>query len=62
MLVEIFVESFYGNQKEQKNWNNQWIDKLKEDQREIKADIAVIASTVLPKKYKKYWHLLMVSG
>lgn len=48
--------------KRAKNWNNQWVDKLKEDQREIKADIAVIVSTVLPKKYKKYWHLLMVSG
>jgi hypothetical protein len=38
--------------KRTKEWNNQWIDKLKEDQREIKADIAVIVSTVLPKDIK----------
>lgn len=32
-----------------KNWSDGWIDKLKEDQREAKADIAVLVSTVLPK-------------
>lgn len=35
--------------KRTKTWNDGWIDKLKEDQREAKADIAVIVSTVLPK-------------
>ena len=30
------------------NWGNDWITKLKEDQREAKADIAVIVSQVLP--------------
>ncbi len=29
-------------------WNNDWITKLKEDQRDAKADIAVIVSQVLP--------------
>lgn len=35
--------------KRTKAWSDGWIDKLKEDQREAKADIAVIVSTVLPK-------------
>lgn len=35
--------------KRTKNWADGWIDKLKEDQREARADAAVIVSTVLPK-------------
>ncbi len=35
--------------KRTKAWSDSWIDKLKEDQREAKADVAVIISTVLPK-------------
>jgi hypothetical protein len=35
--------------KRTKNWSDGWIDKLKEDQREITAECAVIVSTVLPK-------------
>jgi hypothetical protein len=35
--------------KRTKVWNDGWIEKLKEDQRETKADIAAIVSTVLPK-------------
>jgi hypothetical protein len=35
--------------KRTKTWSDVWIDKLKEDQREARADIAVIISTVLPK-------------
>lgn len=35
--------------KRTKNWADAWIDKLKEDQREARADIAVIVSSVLPK-------------
>lgn len=34
--------------KSTKAWNNEWISKLKDDQREIKAEIAVIVSKVLP--------------
>ena len=34
--------------KRTKNWSNDWISKLKEDQREAKADIAIIVSEVLP--------------
>jgi len=35
--------------KRTKAWSDTWIDKLKEDQREAKADIAVIVSTILSK-------------
>jgi len=34
--------------KNAKNWNNAWIQKLKEDQRDKKADIAVLVTTTLP--------------
>ncbi len=34
--------------KRTKNWGSEWIPKLKEDQRNCKADIAVIVSEVLP--------------
>jgi hypothetical protein len=35
--------------KRTKAWSDGWIDKLKEDQREVKAEIAVLVSSVLPK-------------
>ncbi|MBL7959162.1 DUF2130 domain-containing protein [bacterium] len=35
--------------KRTKNWSDGWIQKLKDDQREVKASIAVIVSAVLPK-------------
>ena len=35
--------------KRTKAWSDAWIDKLKEDQREAKSDIAVIVSIALPK-------------
>lgn len=35
--------------KRTKSWSNKWIEKLKDDQREAKADIAVLVSIVLPK-------------
>jgi len=35
--------------KRTKHWDNNWIEKLKDDQREIGADLGVIASSVLPK-------------
>jgi len=40
--------------KKTKAWSNGWIDKLKEDQRAIKADIAVIVSIVLPDDVKGF--------
>lgn len=36
------------------NWNNSWVQKLKEDQRQSKADIAVLASAVLPENIKSF--------
>lgn len=39
--------------KRTKNWEDKWIDKLKSDQREEKAEIAVIISQILPKETKK---------
>ena len=35
--------------KRTKTWSNTWLPKLRDDQREAKADIAVIVSTTLPK-------------
>jgi hypothetical protein len=35
--------------KRTKAWSDGWIDKLKEDQREVKADLAVLVTSVLPK-------------
>ena len=38
--------------KRTKNWSDGWIQKLKDDQREVKANIAVIVSAVLPKEIR----------
>jgi hypothetical protein len=35
--------------KRAENWTDKWIQKLKDDQQEAKADIAVLVSTVMPK-------------
>ena len=40
--------------KRTKNWSDKWLDKLKTDQRGVKADIAVLTSTVLPNDVKKF--------
>ncbi|MCP6719369.1 MAG: DUF2130 domain-containing protein [Patescibacteria group bacterium] len=40
--------------KRTKAWSNGWIQKLKDDQRIIKADLAVIASVVLPEDIKGF--------
>ena len=42
--------SIVWESKKTKNWSDGWISKLKEDQRSIKADIAVIVSAVLPEQ------------
>ena len=34
--------------KNTKNWNKSWVDKLKDNQREIKAEIAILASAIVP--------------
>lgn len=40
--------------KKTKSWNENWIQKLKDDQRAIKADVAVIVSVVLPEDVKGF--------
>ncbi|MFO8101731.1 MAG: DUF2130 domain-containing protein [Dehalococcoidia bacterium] len=40
--------------KRTKNWSDAWLQKLKDDQREIGADIAVIVSEVMPKGVNKF--------
>jgi len=40
--------------KRTKNWSDTWIQKLKDDQREAKADIAVIVSETLPKGFHHF--------
>lgn len=56
------VNSNNGNQcgiiiwesKRTKNWSDGWIAKLKEDQRQAKADVAVIITQVLPKDIQTF--------
>ena len=43
--------------KRAKNWSNAWVDKLKEDQREAKAEVAVIVSQSLPEGLRHVGHL-----
>lgn len=40
--------------KRTKNWSEKWIEKLKTDQRDEKADIAVLTSTALPNEINRF--------
>lgn len=40
--------------KNTKNWSDKWIDKLKDDQREVKAEVAVLMTKVLPKDVSNF--------
>jgi len=40
--------------KRTKSWSDAWIQKLKDDQRDAKADVAVIVSEVLPKGFRHF--------
>jgi len=40
--------------KDRKNWSDKWLDKLKDDQRTVSAEIAVIVTTTLPKYVKDF--------
>lgn len=44
-----FCGKILWESKRTKNWSDAWIQKLKDDQREAKADLAVIVSEALPK-------------
>jgi hypothetical protein len=43
--------------KSTKNWSNSWIEKLKDDQRELGADIAVLVTETLPKEIENFGFL-----
>jgi len=43
--------------KRTKGWSDGWIEKLKEDQRETKAEIAVLATTALPKEVNSFGYI-----
>jgi len=43
--------------KRTKNWSDSWIQKLKDDQREIKADIGVLVTTALPKGVSDFGYI-----
>ena len=45
--------------KRTKNWSDSWIQKLKDDQRDAKADLAILASESLPKGFH---HFRLISG
>lgn len=45
--------------KNTKAWSDGWLEKLRDDRRELKADVAAIATTALPKDVK---HLALVEG
>ncbi len=51
--------SIIWESKRTKAWSDGWIQKLKDDQREVKATIAVLVSTALPKQIK---HIGNVEG
>ncbi len=40
--------------KRTKAWSNQWIDKLKSDQRQVNAEVSVIVSQVVPDSIKRF--------
>jgi hypothetical protein len=42
--------------KRTKAWSNEWILKLKEDQRQMKAELAVIITQALPQAVKRFGH------
>ena len=44
-----FCGTIVWETKRTKNWSDRWISKLKDDQREVKADIAVIVTETMPK-------------
>lgn len=49
-----FCGTIVWEAKRTKVWNDGWIDKLKEDQREAKAEIAVIVTMAMPKEVEHF--------
>ncbi len=50
----IYCGSIVWESKRSKTWSNNWIEKLKDDQRAVSADLAVLISEVLPKDIKSF--------
>lgn len=46
--------SILWESKRTQNWGSKWIDKLRDDQREAKADVAVLVSEVLPEGVESF--------
>lgn len=49
-----FCGTILWESKNTKKWNNSWIEKLKNDQRDQKADIAVLASVTVPEEIQNF--------
>ncbi|NMD01293.1 MAG: DUF2130 domain-containing protein [Bacteroidales bacterium] len=49
-----FCGTIIWESKRTKNWSDSWIDKLKEDQREKAAELAVLMTTTLPKNINNF--------
>lgn len=54
-----FCGTILWESKRTKDWNKEWIQKLKDDQRQIKAELAIIVSVIMPKEIK---HIGFVEG
>jgi len=54
-----FCGTILWESKRTKTWSNDWIQKLKDDRREVKADLAAIVSTALPREFK---HISNIDG
>jgi hypothetical protein len=54
-----FAGSIIWESKRTKAWSDGWIQKIKDDQRQAKADIAIVVSDALPKDYN---HFKQISG
>lgn len=52
-----FCGTIVWETKRTKAWSDKWIAKIKEDQRRVKGEIAVILTTVLPKDVRSFAHI-----
>lgn len=52
----IYCGAIAWESKRTKSWNNDWITKLKDDQREVRAEVAVLVTETLPKDVASFAH------
>jgi hypothetical protein len=52
-----FCGTIVWETKRTKAWSDKWIAKLKEDQRRVKGEIAIILTTTLPKDVRSFAHI-----